>query len=92
MTYRLIDLAITPGGRVGDASPLGKGPRRLTDYEREVAHAILRKHPGIGLSGAIRIARGTIDKAATTGKWGRGHAKAAVRAGAAASVAQRKAL
>lgn len=83
------DLAITPGGRVGDASPLGKGKRKLSDYEREVAHALMRK--GHSKREAIQIARGVIDRAAATGRWGKGKAKANVRAGAVASIAQRKA-
>lgn len=84
-----IDLAVTPGGRHGDTSPLGKGPRRLSDYEREVAHALMRR--GKSKRAAIRIARGVIDRAAATGRWGRrGKAKPNVRAGAVASVAQRK--
>lgn len=88
------DLAITPGGRVGDASSLAKpgytGGRKLSDYEREVAHALMRKR-GIPRKVAIVMARGIIDRAAKTGHWGRGkHASAAVRAGAVASVAQRK--
>lgn len=83
-------MAITPGGRVGDASPLGKGKRKLSDYEREVAHALIRK--GHSKSQAIRIARGVIQRAAATGRWGRGNAKPNVVAGAAASIAQRKAF
>lgn len=83
-------MAITPGGRVGDATPLGKGKRKLSDYEREVAHALMRK--GHSKREAIQIARGVIDKAATTGRWGKGRAKPNVRAGAAASVAQRAAI
>lgn len=87
--YDLIDLAITPGGRVGDASPLGKGPRRLSDYEREIAHALIRK--GHSKRDAIRMARGLLKKAAATGRWGdKGRASGPVRAGAAASIAQRK--
>lgn len=89
----LIDLAITPGGRQGDASSLAKpgyhGPRRLSDYEREIAHALMRK--GHSKSKAIRMARGLLNKAAATGRWGnRGKASLAVRAGAVASRAQRK--
>lgn len=90
--YRLkgdIDLAITPGGRIGDASPLGKGPRRLSDYEREIAHALIRK--GKKKRDAIKMARGLLKNAAATGRWaGRGRASAPVRAGAVASIAQRK--
>jgi predicted ABC-type ATPase len=86
-------VALTPGGRVGDASPLArpgyKGKRKLSNYEREVAHALMRKR-GMPKSRAIAIARGVINKAAATGRWGRGKkASAPVRAGAVASVAQR---
>lgn len=89
MKYRLVDLAITPNGRAADASPLGKGPRRLSDYEREIAHALMRKgHPK---SEAIAMARGLLKKANATGRWGdHGKAGAKTRAGAAASIAQRK--
>ena len=83
------DLAVTPNGRPADASPLGKGPRRLSDYEREIAHAILRKRPGIGVSHAIAIARGMTNRAASTGRWGKGKAGAKTIAGSAASIAQR---
>lgn len=93
MKYRLVDLAVTPNGRPADASPLArpgyKGPRRLSDYEREVAHALMKK--GMPKSRAIAMARGLIKKAATRGKWGRGKtAGMKTRAGAAASIAQRK--
>jgi hypothetical protein len=95
MTYHLkdVDLARTPGGRVGDASSLArpgyKGPRRTSDYEREVAHALMRK--GKSKSAAIRMARGLINQAAH-GKWGRGKKvrTAGVVAGALRSAAQRK--
>lgn len=81
--YRLkdVDLAITPGGRIGDNSGLGKpgytGPRKTDDYVREVAHALIRKgHPK---GKAIQMARGII------AKWARGgaHVHPAVRAAAA---------
>lgn len=86
-------MAITPGGRVGDASPLGKsGPRRLDDYVREVAHALMRDH-GYDRHMAIKIARGVIRNAAATGVWARkGMAKPNVRAGAVASLAHQKML
>lgn len=75
-------MAVTPGGRPGDASPLGKkaGPRKLTDYTREVAHALMRDH-GYSKHQAIRMARGVI------ARWGRGGGKVRpqVRAAAAAS-------
>lgn len=83
-----IDLAITPGGRVGDASPLGThGPRRLTDYEREIAHALVRKR-GFSKSHAIATAKNA------TKKWARGGGKVRpqVRAGAAKSLAESAAL
>ena len=87
-----IDLALTPGGRVGDASPLAKpgykGKRKLSDYEREVAHALMRK--GKSKREAIKMARGIINHAAATGRWSKGKAKASVVAGAQASIAQRK--
>lgn len=86
---RYYDLAVTPNGRPGDASPLGKGPRRLSDYEREIAHALMRR--GIPREKAIPMARGLLKKAAATGRWGdHGKAGAATRAGALASIAQRK--
>lgn len=89
MKYRLVDLAVTPNGRPADASPLGKGPRRLSDYEREIAHALMRK--GVPKERAIPMARGLLKKAAATGRWGdKGKAGAKTRAGAAASIAQRK--
>jgi hypothetical protein len=86
-------MAITPNGRPGDTSPLAKpgytGPRRTSDYEREIAHALMRK--GVPKGRAIAMARGLIRKAAATGRWGdHGKAGAATRAGAAASIAQRK--
>lgn len=92
MRYHLVDLAVTPNGRPGDASPLAKpgykGKRKLSDYERMIAHAIMRK--GVPESRAIAIARGQLNKAAH-GKWGRfGHAGKKTQAGAIASKAQRK--
>jgi hypothetical protein len=89
----LIDLAVTPNGRPGDASPLARpgytGKRKLSNYEREIAHALMRK--GKSKTEAIRMARGLLKKAASTGRWGRhGKAGAKTRAGAAASIAQRK--
>ena len=89
MKYRLVDLAVTPNGRQADASPLGKGKRKLSDYEREIAHALMRK--GMPKEKAIPMARGLLKKAAKTGKWGdHGKAGARTRAGAVASIAQRK--
>lgn len=89
----LVDLAVTPNGRPGDASSLARpgysGPRRLSNYEREIAHALMRK--GKSKSQAIRMARGLLKKAAATGRWGdHGKAGAKTRSGAAASIAQRK--
>lgn len=83
-----IDLAITPGGRVGDASPLGhKGKRRvLDDYVREVAHALMRK--GFSKSHAIATAKNSLKK------WRRGGGKVRpqVRAGATAHLGIQEAL
>jgi len=89
MKYQLVDLAVTPNGRPGDASSLGKGKRKLSDYERMIAHALMRKgHPK---SQAIDMARGLLKKAAATGRWGdHGKAGAKTRAGAVASIAQRR--
>lgn len=89
----IYDLATTPGGRHGDASPLAKpgykGGRKLTDQEREIAHALMRK--GRAKRDAIRMARGLVNSAAH-GKWGRGKKirTASVAAAAARSIAQRK--
>jgi len=84
--YRLVDLAVTPNGRPADASPLGKGPRRLTDYEREIAHALIRK--GMDKHAAIAVARARLNQAAK-GRWGKGRAGAKTIAGAQSSLAQR---
>jgi hypothetical protein len=82
-----IELAITPGGRVGDASPLGKsGKRRLDDYVREVAHALMRK--GYPKSHAIAVAKNSLKRWARGG----GHVRPQVRAGAAAHLAVQKGL
>lgn len=87
------DLSITPGGRVGDSSSLArpgyKGKRKLSDYEREVAHALM-KRKGMTKGRAIQVARGVINHAAATGRWGKGKASANVQAGAVASIAQRQ--
>lgn len=82
-------MAITPGGRVGDATPLGKpgGPRRLTDYMREVAHALMRDH-GFTEQHAIATARNQIRRWSTGG----GKVHPAVRAGATVSEAQQMIL
>lgn len=79
---------ITPGGRTGDASPLGHkgGPRRLDDYTRMVAHALMRDH-GYPESKAIAIARAAIAKWSAGGMSGgwHGHPRPQVQAAAAAS-------
>lgn len=84
------DLAITPGGRVGDASPLGKpgGPRKLTDYTREIAHALLRTGRAKTRSQAIAIARGAQKR------WSRGGGKVRpqVRVAAAKSTVEQHVL
>lgn len=72
---------ITPGGRVGDSTPLGHkgGRRQLDDYVRAVAHALMRKH-GWDESHAIAVAKNSLKR------WRRGGGKVRpqVRAGAAA--------
>jgi hypothetical protein len=93
MRYQLVDLALTPNGRPGDASSLARpgytGKRKTSDYEREIAHALMRK--GMDKSRAIGMARGLLKKAAATGRWGdKGKAGMKTRAGAAASIAQRR--
>jgi hypothetical protein len=85
-------VAITPGGRVGDASPTGHkgGKRQLSDYERELWHALVRR--GVPEKKAYRMARGIL-RNALGGKWGRGRIRnPAVQAGAYASMAQRAAI
>lgn len=87
MTAQL-DMAITPGGRVGDASPLGThGPRRLDDYVRMVAHALMRKR-GMSKSHAIAVAKNALKRWARGG----GHVRPQVRAGAAAHLGIQKAI
>lgn len=82
-------MAITPGGRPGDSSPLSKkpGPRQLTDYTREIAHALMRKY-GWDESHAIAVARNAQKK------WRRGGGKVRpqVRAGAAKSLGEQAVL
>lgn len=83
----LLELAVSPGGRPADASPLGKkGPRRLTDYTREVAHALIREH-GWSKQHAIAAARQAIDHWAAGLPAGgmHGHVRPQVQAAAAAS-------
>lgn len=83
-----LDLAVTPGGRIGDASPLGKkgGPRRLDDYVREVAHALMRTH-GWDEHHAIAAARSAISRWSVGRSAGgyKGHPRPQVQAAAAAA-------
>lgn len=81
-------MAISPGGRPADASPLGKkgGQRQLDDYVREVAHALMRH--GHDESSAIAIAKASIAKWAE----GRGRVRPQVSAGAAAALIHQKLL
>lgn len=86
-TYRLVDLSM------GDTRPLArpgyKGGRKLSDAERGLAHALMRK--GTPKHKAIRMARGLLKKAARSGRWGdHGVASKRTRAKAALSIAQRK--
>lgn len=84
----IMSKAITPGGRVGDASPLGKpgGPRRLVDYIREIAHALMRN--GMSESHAIAVARSALARWAS----GAGNVSPKVRAAAAKALAEQQAL
>lgn len=79
-------MAVSPGGRPADASPLGKkaGPRGLTDYTREIAHALMRR--GIPESRAIAIAR------SQQGKWALKSKNPNIRAASAASLAAQHVL
>jgi GNAT superfamily N-acetyltransferase len=83
-----LELAVSPGGRPADASPFGKkgGPRRLDDYEREVAHALQRNH-GWSESHAIAAARNAISHWAVGQQVGgfKGHPRPQVQAAAAAA-------
>lgn len=79
-------MAITPGGRVGDATPLGKpgGKRRLSDYTREIAHALVRAgHPK---GEAIAIARNAEKRFAVKSK------NPAIRSAALKATAEDKTL
>lgn len=79
-------MALSPGGRPADASPLGrKGPRKTDDYTRMVAHALMREH-GFSKQHAIATARNAIRRWIATGK------KPQVRGAAAASYANQKRL
>jgi len=81
-------MAVSPGGRPADASPLGKGkgPRRLDDYVRMVAHALMRKNPSWTEGHAIAVARNAIKRFQRKSK------NPAVQAGAAKSIANQAAL
>lgn len=81
-------MAVSPGGRPADASPLGqgKGPRRLDDYVRMVAHALMRKNPSWTEGHAIAVARNSIKRFLAKSK------NPAVKAGAAASISNQAAL
>lgn len=80
-------MAITPGGRPGDASPLGGGKRRvLDDYVREVAHALMRK--GFSKGHAIATAKNSLKRWSAGG----GKVRPQVRAGAAAHLGVQKGL
>lgn len=77
-------MTISPGGRPADASPLGSGKRKLADYVREVAHALMRK--GFSKGHAIATARNSMVK------WGAKSKDPAVRAAAAAAYIETKRL
>lgn len=88
----MVGLARTPGGREGDASPLGTpgGKQNWVDragglptYIREVAHALQRK--GKSESNAIQMAVGIVRN------WAEGRGKGtspAVKAAAAKAIAE----
>jgi hypothetical protein len=86
----MIEKAITPGGRVGDASSLNVSPKKnwvenaggLPKYIRMVAHAMMRK--GKSRSQAIQLAIGIVRNWAS----GQGNVSAKVRAAAAKAVAE----
>lgn len=79
-------MAVSPGGRPADATPLGKkpGPRGLTDYVREVAHALMRK--GVPEGKAIAIAR------SQQAKWAVKSKNPAIRAASVESLAAQHVL
>lgn len=79
-------MAISPGGRPADASPTGKkgGTRGLTDYLREVVHALKRKGVPEGL--AIAIAR------SQQAKWAAKSKNPAIRAASVKSLAEQHVL
>lgn len=70
-------MAVSPGGRPADASPLGTpGGRKnwvdrtggLPKYIREVAHALKRKHPEWSTSRCIAVAKNAMTKWAAKSK------------------------
>lgn len=83
-------MAISPGGRPADDSPLAKpgytGPRRLVNYVRMIAHALMRK--GVPKGRAIGMARGILRNWAE----GKGDVSPKVRAAAAKALAEQEAL
>jgi hypothetical protein len=90
-----INKAITPGGRVGDASPVGTpGGRQnwvdraggLPKYIRMVAHAMMRK--GHSKGQAIQLAVGIVKNWAE----GKGDVSPKVRAAAAKAIAEWEAM
>lgn len=85
-----VQKAVSPGGRPADASPLAKpgykGGRRLVDYVRMIAHALMRK--GTPKDKAIEMARGILQNWAS----GQGNVSAKVRAAAAKALAEQAAL
>lgn len=82
--------SISPGGRPADSSPLAKpgykGPRRLPDYIRMVAHALIRSGKPKKL--AIPMAIGIVKNWAQ----GKGDVRPQVRAAAAKAYAEFRAL
>lgn len=82
----------TPGGREGDASPLGtKGKglfgipgEELDPFIRQVAHALERERGIKPRSRAIRMAIGVLESWAS----GRGNVRPQVRAAAARAIAR----
>ena len=85
-----VSKAITPGGRIGDASNLAKpgytGPRRTVKYVRMIAHALMRK--GMSKGRAIGMARGILKRWAR----GQGNIQPKVRAAALKALAEQAAL
>jgi hypothetical protein len=85
-------VSITPGGRVGDSSPLGTRGlfgipgEELDPFVHQVAHALMREH-GKTKHQAIRMALGVIENWAS----GRGNVRPQVRAAAQRAWARFKA-